>query len=156
MDELGVVPALVRLLTAEVAPKGSSGGGESKAGGGGGGQPADRLVLSVLMVLFNLSFDTSCREQMVKAGLIPKLVEMLAQGRNRRAILLLLYHLSSEERIRKLFTYTEAIPIVMQMVINFPVRRQLSVVTVLCVCVCFVVEVNYFYITLLTILLIIL
>ena len=92
----------------------------------------------------------------VDLGAVPKLVEMLAQGRNRRAILLLLYHLSSEERIRKLFTYTEAIPIVMQMVINFPVRRQLSVVTVLCVCVCFVVEVNYFYITLLTILLIIL
>lgn len=45
---------------------------------------------------------------------------MLAAGRNRRAILLLLYHLSSDERIRKLFTYTDAIPIVMQMIINFP------------------------------------
>ena len=49
-----------------------------------------------------------------------KLVDMLAAGRNRRAILLLLYHLSSDERIRKLFTYTDAIPIVMQMMINFP------------------------------------
>ena len=55
-----------------------------------------------------------------KASLIPRLVDMLAAGRNRRAILLLLYHLSSDERIRKLFTYTDAIPIVMQMMINFP------------------------------------
>ena len=102
-----MVPALVRLLSAQVAPKGSSSSGQQA---GQGGVPADRLVLSVLTLLFNLSFDAACREQMVKASLIPKLVEMLAEGRNRRAILLLLYHMSSEGRIRKLFTYTEVMP----------------------------------------------
>jgi len=44
-------------------------------------------------------------------------------------VLRLLYHLSADDRCKSMFTYTEAVPLVMQLVINFPqqhVARELA------------------------------
>ena len=74
---------------------------------------SEQFGLAALRLLFNLSFDPAIREQMVKAGAIPKFVEMLKHPRFRGVTLRLLYHMSIDDRCKSLFTYTEAIPITM-------------------------------------------
>eukprot|EP00903_Cladosiphon_okamuranus_P009154 g8747.t1 len=78
------------------------------------------LIVMTLRLLFNLSFDPDIRAQMVKAGLIPKLVELLKRPPYRARGLRLLYHMSIDDRCKAMFAYTDAIPIVMQLVLNFP------------------------------------
>ena len=88
---------------------------------------------NALRLLFNLSVDPAIREQMVKAGAIPKFVEMLKHPRFRGVTLRLLYHMSIDDRCKSLFTYTEAIPITMQLVIKFPqdrIARELGALAV--------------------------
>merc|ERR1711871_312931 len=71
-------------------------------------------------VLFNLSFDIAIREQIVQMGLLPKLVNLLKVPQLRGRTLKVLYHLSVDDTCKSMFTYTECIPIVMGMIINFP------------------------------------
>ena len=78
------------------------------------------LMQLVLKMLFNLSFDAGLRDQMVKNSLIPKLVDLLKRAPFRGISLRLLYHISMDDRCKSMFTYTEAIPIVMQLIVNFP------------------------------------
>ncbi|CAN0207211.1 unnamed protein product, partial [Discosporangium mesarthrocarpum] len=78
------------------------------------------LIVMTLRLLYNLSFDPDIRTQMVKSGLIPKLVELLKRPPYRARGLRLLYHMSVDDRCKSMFTYTQAIPIVMQLVLNFP------------------------------------
>ncbi|CAM9486517.1 unnamed protein product [Ascophyllum nodosum] len=80
------------------------------------------LVVMTLRLLYNLSFDRDIRGQMVKAGLIPKLVELLKRPPYRARGLRLLYHMSIDDRCKAMFAYTDAIPIVMQLMLNFPQR----------------------------------
>ena len=94
---------------------------------------SEQFGLAALRLLFNLSFDPAIREQMVKAGAIPKFVEMLKHPRFRGVTLRLLYHMSIDDRCKSLFTYTEAIPITMQLVIKFPqdrIARELGALAV--------------------------
>eukprot|EP00936_MAST-01D_sp_MAST-1D-sp1_P002945 g2945.t1 len=81
----------------------------------------DGLIRCTLRLLFNMSFLPACREQIVKANLVPKLVQLLAQRAPFRAITLrLLYHLSCDDRCRQAFVFTNAIQVIVQLVINFP------------------------------------
>ncbi|ETW00855.1 hypothetical protein H310_07381 [Aphanomyces invadans] len=80
----------------------------------------DKTVQVALKLLFNLSWDARVRDTMVKNSLVPKLVELLKKPPFRALTLRILYHLSMDDRCKSMFTYTEAIPIVMQLVINFP------------------------------------
>ncbi|OQR96911.1 kinesin-associated protein [Thraustotheca clavata] len=80
----------------------------------------DKTAQIALKFLFNLSWDARVRESMVKNSLVPSLVELLKKPPFRALTLRLLYHLSMDDRCKSMFTYTEAIPIVMQLVINFP------------------------------------
>ncbi|KAJ9509067.1 hypothetical protein QJQ45_001546 [Haematococcus lacustris] len=64
----------------------------------------DVLLMSVLRLLHNLSFDGILRDAMVKNGLIPKPV-----------VLGLLYHISMEDKYKSLFTYSECIPRIYEM-----------------------------------------
>ncbi|CAM9329038.1 unnamed protein product [Ectocarpus sp. 4 AP-2014] len=80
----------------------------------------DPLIVMTLRLLYNLSFDPDIRAQMVKAGLIPKLVELLKRPPYRARGLRLLYHMSIDDRCKAMFAYTDAMPIVMQLVLNFP------------------------------------
>eukprot|EP00941_MAST-03F_sp_MAST-3F-sp1_P006015 g6015.t1 len=79
-----------------------------------------QLSLATLRLLFNISFDPEARQIMVEQSLIPRLVGLLKQPQFRAIVLRLMYHLSIDDRHKSFFTYTEAIPLVMQLVINFP------------------------------------
>src|SRR5205085_242879 len=65
-----------------------------------------------LKLLVNLSFDTEAQAQMVAAGLIPKLVNLILDENNRLIALKILYHLSISDKAKPLFTMTDAIPLV--------------------------------------------
>lgn len=54
-----------------------------------------------------LPFDFSLRAQMVKGGLIPKLVELLKRPPYRARGLRLLYHMSIDDRCKAMFAYTD-------------------------------------------------
>lgn len=69
----------------------------------------DVLLMSVLRLLHNLSFDTHMRDEMVKHGLIPKAVELMLTPRFQPVILGLLYHVSMEDKYKSMFSYTDAI-----------------------------------------------
>lgn len=78
------------------------------------------LVNITLRFLFNLSFDAEIREQMMRSGLIPKLVSLLKTPQFRGRTLKLMYHLSVDERCKNMITYTDCMQLLMGMVINFP------------------------------------
>jgi hypothetical protein len=78
------------------------------------------LVNISLRLLFNLSFDADLREQMMRKGLVPKLINLLKTPNFRARVLKLLYHLSSDDRCKSMVTYTEGMSTLMGMVINFP------------------------------------
>ncbi|CAM9303160.1 unnamed protein product [Chrysoparadoxa australica] len=78
------------------------------------------LVVMTMRLVYNLSFDPDIREQLVKAGVIPKLVELLKKPPYRARGLRILYHMSITNRCKSLFAYTDAIPIIMQLIVNFP------------------------------------
>jgi len=59
-------------------------------------------------------------EQMLKAGYVPRLISLLKTPAFRGKTLKLLYHLSYDDRCKGMFTYTDGIPNLMGMVINFP------------------------------------
>ncbi|KAJ8601343.1 hypothetical protein CTAYLR_009369 [Chrysophaeum taylorii] len=85
------------------------------------------LVIALLRLLFNLSFDPALRDLMVKNSLIPKLVTALKDNHKYREVSLrVLYHLSVDDRCKSLFTYTEAIPVVMQLIIKFPASKKIT------------------------------
>ncbi|CAN0321797.1 unnamed protein product, partial [Laminaria digitata] len=67
----------------------------------------DPLIVMTLRLLYNLSFDPDIRSQMVKAGLIPKLVELLKRPPYRARGLRLLYHMSIDDRCKAMFAYTD-------------------------------------------------
>jgi len=52
--------------------------------------------------------------------MIPKLVELLKVAQYRSILLRILYHLSSEDKIKNTFAYTSCIPLVYQLIIHFP------------------------------------
>lgn len=57
---------------------------------------------------------------MLKAGYVAKLISLLKTPAYRAKSLKLLYHLSVDDRCKSMFTYTDGIPLLMGMVINFP------------------------------------
>ena len=83
--------------------------------------PNADLVNAAVRLLLNLSFDTGARASMVQAGLLPRLVAQLGpQGdeRNRNPVYCVLYHLSMDDRVKSMFTYTDAIPVVMRAILE--------------------------------------
>lgn len=78
------------------------------------------LTQTALRLLFNLSFDMEIRERVSAIGMIPKLVELLKVAQYRSILLRILYHLSSDDKIKATFAYTSCIPLVYQLVIHFP------------------------------------
>jgi hypothetical protein len=78
------------------------------------------LTQTALRLLFNLSFDPEIRERVSAIGMIPKLVELLKVAQYRSILLRILYHLSSDDKIKATFAYTSCIPLVYQLVIHFP------------------------------------
>jgi len=76
------------------------------------------LTNIILRLLFNLSFDLVLRTQIVKSGLLPKLVPLIDDEQQRTVVLCLLYHLSMDDRCKSMFTYTDCVPLVMKLVLE--------------------------------------
>ncbi len=76
------------------------------------------LINAVVRLLLNLSFDSDLRTAMIKVGLLPPLVALLNDERNANPACCVLYHLSMDDRVKSMFTYTDAIPIVMKLILE--------------------------------------
>ncbi|EGD78885.1 hypothetical protein PTSG_11792 [Salpingoeca rosetta] len=100
MAELEVVPKLVRLIPHENAT----------------------LETVTLRLLVNLSFDMRLRARMVEVGLLPKLSGLLQQEDqpNLASIIIVLYHISMDDKHKPLFAGTEVIPVVMRLMLTCP------------------------------------
>ena len=82
----------------------------------------ERLMKLTLRLLWNLSFDATLRQQMIKARLIPELVKLLVKVEFRAIGIKLLYHMSMDEQGNSEFTFTQAIPLIMQLIVSWPKR----------------------------------
>lgn len=71
-----------------------------------------------LRLLLNLSFDAALRQAMIRCGLLPKLVPMIENEQHQQAALSILYHLSVDDKSKSLFTYTDAIAILMKLILS--------------------------------------
>ncbi|XP_018337781.1 PREDICTED: kinesin-associated protein 3 isoform X4 [Trachymyrmex septentrionalis] len=78
------------------------------------------LVLSTLKLLFNLSFDAKLRARMIRVGMLPKWIKLLSQAdiKNKSTIVGLLYHASMDDKVKAMFTNTDCISMVTNMVLN--------------------------------------
>eukprot|EP01137_Pigoraptor_chileana_P023966 Opistho-2@91147 len=93
----------------------------------------DALLSVTLRLLHNLSFDAEVRSQMAKCGLVPKLVTLIANEVHRVTVLSILYHISMDDRFKSMFTYTDAIPMVMKMVLESAEERVAPELMALCI-----------------------
>mmetsp|Transcript_2845 Transcript_2845/g.3050 ORF Transcript_2845/g.3050 Transcript_2845/m.3050 type:complete len:107 (+) Transcript_2845:140-460(+) len=96
MKEMKIIPLLMKFLTCN----------------------HDTIIKITLRLLFNLSFDKDCREQMLKNGYIPKLSQLLKIPKHRAKVLK-----SVDDRCKSMITYTDAMPLLMGFVINIPEER---------------------------------
>ncbi|XP_029659747.1 kinesin-associated protein 3 isoform X4 [Formica exsecta] len=78
------------------------------------------LVLSTLKLLFNLSFDIKLRARMIRVGMLPKWIKLLGQAdiKSKSTILGLLYHASMDDKVKTMFTNTDCIPMITNMILN--------------------------------------
>lgn len=95
MNRLQIIPKLPRLL-----------------------HSTDTELLQVtLRLIFNLSFDASMRSQMVQVGLMPKMVQFLSDEKHHEIVTKILYHMSLDDKVKSMFTYTEAVPLTIDMLL---------------------------------------
>lgn len=87
----------------------------------------------VLKLIKNLTFDSEVRKQMDSLGYIPRIVTLLKEAPFRSSAIEILYQLSIEDKCKSTFTYTECIPIINLMIINFPepiVREEIMALAI--------------------------
>lgn len=81
-------------------------------------QRSDTELLQVtLRLIFNLSFDASLRSQMIRIGLLPKMVTFLSDEKHHEIVTKILYHMSIDDKVKSMFTYTEAVPLAIDMLL---------------------------------------
>lgn len=90
------------------------------------------LLNIALRLLLNLSFDKDLRGKMIKVGLLPRLVGLLSNENHSLIILCILYHISTDEKCKSLFTYTDCIPMVMKLLLESPDQLDLELIS-LCI-----------------------
>ncbi|KAI9145980.1 kinesin-associated protein-domain-containing protein [Paraphysoderma sedebokerense] len=94
----------------------------------------DELYKTTLGLLLNLSHDADFRGHMVKSGLATKLIDSLQDDKCICLELLsLLYNLSVDDRTKAMFSYTDAIPLVLKMLLedrNEKVSKELAALAV--------------------------
>lgn len=81
------------------------------------------FCMMLLRLIHNLSFDPSIRLQLDSLGYIPKLVMLLKVAPFRGISIRILYLLSSEDKCKSTFTYTECLPLVYILLIQFPEQK---------------------------------
>ncbi|CAF3745927.1 unnamed protein product, partial [Rotaria sordida] len=85
--------------------------------------PQADLLNIILRLLLNLSFDRDIRAQIIRIGLLPKLVDLIDDENQRLICLCLLYHLSMDDRTKGYFTYTKCNQQLMKMIIDCKEER---------------------------------
>uniref|UniRef100_A0A2M4A7L9 Putative kinesin associated protein kap n=1 Tax=Anopheles triannulatus TaxID=58253 RepID=A0A2M4A7L9_9DIPT len=75
------------------------------------------LVQMTLKLLFNLSFDARLRAKMIRVGLLPKLVTFLSDDKHHGIVTKILYHMSLDDKIKSMFTYTDCVPVVVDLLL---------------------------------------
>lgn len=91
------------------------------------------LTQITLSLIFNLSFDGLLRAQMIQVGLLPKLVTFLSDTNHHEIVIKILYHMSLDDKVKSMFTYTECVPLVIDMLIlNLNQKADLNLIA-LCV-----------------------
>ena len=76
------------------------------------------LLMQTLRLLHNLSFDESFREEMARNSLIPKLVGLMRDENYQQLVLGILYHMSIEDKNKSMFSYTDALDVVSDMLLG--------------------------------------
>lgn len=91
-----------------------------------------------LKLIFNLSFDPELRSRMVRVGLLPRLVNLLGEfisqwvaclylqitkfsiddSKMKGVVLGIIYHLSMDDRVKSMFTYTDCITSIVTMILE--------------------------------------
>lgn len=75
------------------------------------------LIQLTLKFIFNLSFDGALRSKMIRMGLLSKLVTFLSDDKHHGIVIRILYHMSLDDKVKSMFTYTECIPLATDMLI---------------------------------------
>lgn len=75
------------------------------------------LIQVTLKLIFNLSFDGQLRAKMIKIGFLPKLVAFLSDDKHHGIATKILYHMSLDDKVKSMFTYTDCVPIVTDMIL---------------------------------------
>ena len=76
------------------------------------------LINAIVRLLLNLSFDSGVRGRMIKCGMLPRLVSLLSDQANQNPVSCVLYHLSMDDKVKSMFTYTDAIPSLMKIILQ--------------------------------------
>jgi hypothetical protein len=76
------------------------------------------LINAIVRLLLNLSFDSGVRSRMIKCGMLPRLVSLLSDQANQNPVSCVLYHLSMDDKVKSMFTYTDAIPSLMKIILQ--------------------------------------
>lgn len=91
------------------------------------------LLQATLKLIFNLSFDGPLRGKMICAGLLTKLVTFLSDEKHHEIVTRILYHLSLDDKVKSMFTYTECVPLATDMlVLNLNPKVDLDLIA-LCI-----------------------
>ncbi|RKO93016.1 kinesin-associated protein-domain-containing protein, partial [Blyttiomyces helicus] len=77
----------------------------------------------ILRLLLNLSHDVNFRTALIRNGFLGKLVELTHNRNHLLVTLQLLYMLSIDDRNKGAFAFTDAIPLVMKMILEFKGER---------------------------------
>lgn len=75
------------------------------------------LLQATLKLIFNLSFDGRLRGKMISAGLLTKLVTFLSDDKHHEVVTRILYHMSLDDKVKSMFTYTECVPLATDMLV---------------------------------------
>merc|ERR1711892_1568716 len=76
------------------------------------------LINAIVRLLLNLSFDCGVRSRMIKCGMLPRLVSLLSDQANQNPVSCVLYHLSMDDKVKSMFTYTDSIPSLMKIILQ--------------------------------------
>jgi hypothetical protein len=92
------------------------------------------LVKGALPLLLNLSFDSDLRARMVELGLLPQFVNLMQHPKIPNDLpLKLLYHISLDDANKPLFSSTDCLPTVMQMILSSKSDRLPIELMALCI-----------------------
>lgn len=88
------------------------------------------LIQATLKLIFNLSFDGQMRAKMVRAGLVPKLVQFISDEKYNQIVTRILYHMSMDDKVKQMFNHTDCVALLTDMLLlNLNKKSDLDLVS---------------------------